>query len=121
MRLEPILEHLEFQINRTILISFTKKFVRIPRILSKTKHKKGISIVTFFRSIYNKQIRINIIKKIDDLNYGLFQQLLYIVHFSLYLQRMIHRIQSLFNKLIQERIKIFLDKWKKKQHSLKSN
>lgn len=48
MRLEPILEHLEFQINRTILISFTKKFVRIPRILSKTKQKKVYQLLHFF-------------------------------------------------------------------------
>ena len=95
MRRKPILEHLEFQKNRTIPISFTKICPYTSNTV-KDQTKKGISIVTFFRSIYKKQIRINIIKKIDDLNYGLFQQLIYIVHFLLYLQRIIHRIQSLF-------------------------
>ena len=65
----PTLEYIEKQKGRDLKIKFRKICLYSGMIEEQTTQKKGLSIVAFFSYRYKKQIRINIINKIDDLHY----------------------------------------------------
>ena len=67
----PTLKYIERQKGRDLEIIFHKICTDSSgTIKNQATEKKGISIVTFFSYKYKKQIRSNIINKINDLHYG---------------------------------------------------
>lgn len=67
----PTLKYIERQKGRDLEIIFHKICADSSgTIENQATEKKGISLVTFFSYKYKKQIRSNIINKINDLHYG---------------------------------------------------
>lgn len=104
----PSLKYIEWQKGRQdIPITFNK----ICPDSSSTKRdqtttKKGMSIVAFFSYLYKKRIRIKIINKMHDLNYGFVPTTnLHCTFLTITSKESFTDSSPYFNELIQERIK----------------